>query len=277
MNDSPDEPADRDEARELAEDGVELAGALVGAGIGLVAGPIGAVAGAGLGIVAKRAAKIVMRRFEDRERARAGAALLLIQADTREREARGDAPRQDGFFDETGELRSDAEELLEGVLRQAASSYEERKVPLLARLYSSAAHDPLTGGEDALYMVRLAGELTYRQFVALSVLANHEQHFEELARAHGLREEGRSEQDHALLLELDDLGDRRLIGLHLGGGRVGAIGEVIDSSGPASSLRHGGLRLTDAGEQFVRLTGADELPAADRENWVRSLRGWVHD
>jgi hypothetical protein len=64
-----------------------------------------------------------------------------MEGDTRRRESSGEQLRDDGFFDARGALRLDAEELLEGVLRRSASTYEERKLPLLARLYSTVAHD----------------------------------------------------------------------------------------------------------------------------------------
>ena len=65
-------------------------------------------------------------------------------------------------------------------MRQAAETYEERKVPLLARLYSAVAHDATVSPELAIYLVRIAGDLTYRQFVALGLYANYEEHKEAL-------------------------------------------------------------------------------------------------
>ncbi len=101
--------------------------------MGLVGGPVGAIGGAALGVAVQHTAGALMGRLNRREEARVGAALLLMDEDTRPREARGERPRQDGFFDDPGALRPDAEDLLEAVLRGAAGPYEERKLPLLAR------------------------------------------------------------------------------------------------------------------------------------------------
>ena len=156
---------------------------------------------------------------------------------------------------------------------QAANSWEERKVALLARLYSLVAHDPTVPAATANFVVRIAGDLTYRQFVALAVLVHHDEHLRGRMRAFMLREEGRAQQDPALLAELDDLGDRRLIVVE---GAQGAVGSPSGLFGggvpPVSALSYGTLRLTDAGEQLVRLTDAGRLIAAEeRAAWVEAL------
>ncbi len=145
---------------ELQSAGTDLAGALVGGGTGLILGPVGVLAGAVLGVAVQHTAKVLVGRLNRREEERVGAALLIMGADARTREQRGERPRQDGFFDARGALRPEAEDLLEATLRQAAETYEEQKLPLLARLYSAVAHDPAIPASDALYTVRVAGELT---------------------------------------------------------------------------------------------------------------------
>jgi hypothetical protein len=88
--------------------------------------------GAALGVAVQHASKVVVGRLNRREEERVGAALLMIRADAHTREEEGERLRQDGFFDARGTLRPEAEDLLEATLRQAAETYEERKLPLLA-------------------------------------------------------------------------------------------------------------------------------------------------
>jgi hypothetical protein len=260
-------------ARELARAGTELAGALAGGAVGTIGGPVGIAAGAAAGVVVQRAARAVAARLSSREAQRAGAALVLIESEVGRRRDRGEGPRDDGFFDERGGLRPDAEELLEGVLRHAASAYEERKVPLLARLYSETAHDASTPAEDALFLLRVAADLTYRQFVLLGVLAHHERFADDLMRGHTLRQEGAFEPDPALLHELDDLGDQRLVGVLQGGHVTGLTEGFFGGPGTPSSHAWGSLRLTAAGEALVRLTGADEINTGQLEAVVEALCG----
>jgi hypothetical protein len=242
----------------------------------MVGGPLGALGGAALGVAVQRAASAVVLRLSRREEKRAGAALILIERDVSERQERGERLRDDGFFDERDAMRPDAEELLEGVLRQAAQTYEERKVPLLARLYSGVAHDPTVPAADAQFLLRTAADLTYRQFVALSVVARRDEHFRALARAWGLRGEGRATPDPATLVELDDLGDRRLIGLRSGGQAV-AVGTTLDTTPSIAGAKvgYGATDLLPAGRVLVRLTGTDRISENERVRWVETLRGEV--
>jgi hypothetical protein len=272
----PDAPATDDDALfNVVEAGSDLASSLGGAGAGLLlGGPPGAMVGAALGPTIKHTVLIVYDRLRGRQLARAGATIELLAEDAQRRQGDGEHPRDDGFFDARDGLRADADELLEGVLLQAANAHEERKVPLLGRLYSAVAHDMSVTTATASYLVRIAGELTYRQFVALSVFAHHEAHSDDLIDALVNRVEGTFVADPALLLELDDLGDRRLVGVDVKG-RVRAVGEVIDTSGPLSGAEpgYGRLRLTDAGRLLVRLTRADEISPQQRAEWVDQLRG----
>lgn len=161
---------------------------------------------------------------------------------------------------------------LEGVLRQAAQSYEERKVPFLARLYSAAAHDAGVPTAQATYLLRTAETLTYRQFVVLAVFAHHDDHFRALAQASSRQAEGRARLDAATMLELDDLGTRRLIGMHQPNGTVAGLGEVWNTSG-AVTEELGGVRLMPGGEVLVRLCGIASIPAAERVAFVEQLSG----
>jgi hypothetical protein len=268
-----DERQDSDLSGELQSAGTDLAGALVGTGVGLVAGgPPGAMLGAALGVAVQHATRAIVGRFNRREEERVGAALLIMEDDARRRESSGEQLRDDGFFDAHGALRPDAEELLEGVLRRSASTYEERKLPLLARLYSAVAHDQTISPSEGMYLVRIADELTYRQFVALSVIAHKDEYVRELAKIgaeHSVI--GGPHTDPTMLRELSDLVDVRLVGIS-NNGRVGPLNNVFDGLRPRDKTSYGQLGLLPAGQQLVAATRADEIDVAEREAWLGNLR-----
>jgi hypothetical protein len=268
----------KDNATDLVAAGTDLAGALAGGAFGMLSGPLGALGGAALGVAVQRAARAVALRLSRREYERVGATLLLIERDVAARHERDEQLRDDEFFDEHDGRRPDAEELLEGVLRLAAQTYEERKVPLLANLFSGVAHDANVAAADAQFLLRTAADLTYRQFVALAVVAHQDEHFRDLARARTLHDEGRLSPDPATLVELDDLGDRRLVGLR-SGGKIVTAGTTFETTNSISSatVGYGAMHLLPAGCRLVRLTGADRIVLSERQGWVDLLRGELNE
>ena len=59
---------------------------------------------------------------------------------------------------------------MEGVLRKAQTEYEERKLTHLARFWSNACLDETFGTAELNYLVKLTEQLTYRQFVIISIV-----------------------------------------------------------------------------------------------------------
>lgn len=160
--------------RELIESGSDIAGASVGAAIGLIGGPMasvgGAVAGAALTRTLKHVGGEIKRRLlGPREEVRMGAAFAfagqLIAANLESNKKL----RDDDFFDGDDLNRSAAEQILEGVLLKARDSYEEKKLHLLGILYANIAFNKEVSPAYANQLVNLAGQLTYRQLVALSI------------------------------------------------------------------------------------------------------------
>jgi hypothetical protein len=257
---------DEARARSLVDVGAELAGAIGGTGASLVVGEFG---GAAIGVAITRGAKAVAGRLLRREEVRIGATLGLIGEDAEERRQRGEMPRDDGFFDERGGLRAEADDLLEGILREAAAAYEERKVALLGRLFSETAHSSAVEPSQAVFMLRLVRELTYRQLVILSAFAVHDpRHVQKVARA----------SDRAAL---DDLGERGLLAIETNGelrapGRLGERMTWADFQSFPTRLSDAqeGVKLTPLGKRLVRLTDAGEtIPATERAAWFRRGTG----
>ena len=261
MVDPPDSDDER-RTRALIETGADLAGAVGGAGASLIVGPL---AGAAVGVAITRATRAIGALAQGEEE-RVGATLSLIEQDAERRRQSGEAPRDDGFFDDRGGLRPEAVDVLEGVLRQAAASYEEKKVALLARLFSEVAHDASVTPSEALFLVRLAGDLTYRQFVILSAYCANQVH-----PAHPAPDP-----------DLDDLGERHLIGIRNPNGSVRPPGRMhaemtIDAFEgtpvSASATVRSSLAVMPLGKTLVRLTGATEtVPQDDRDAWLSTLR-----
>ena len=181
--------------REMIEKGTNVVGATAGAFLSVVTGSpefgVGVAAAGASGVYQRVGAEVADRLLAPREQARVGGVLALSAEVLKSELDRGRTLRDDGFFDAPPDGRADAEEVLEGVLRKAQTEYEERKLPYIARLWSNACLDETLGPAKLNYLVKLAEQLTYRQFVIVSMAgamakkdhANiyklREQHYEE--------------------------------------------------------------------------------------------------
>jgi hypothetical protein len=256
--------------------GSQLAGALVAGGVGLVGGPAGALGGAAAGWVAGEAlAKLgveVMSRVTGRGQERAAATVLMIEQDRREHEDRGESPRQDGFFDDRGDLRPEEHELLEAVLLSAANTFEERKLPYLAHLFDGVKFDASLKTADALFLSRIADQLTYRQLQGLAVIASYEQHEMGLVEAKTAHETGSRRPDPAFMREFDDLATRGLVGVESTSLVIRTPNELV-GQGVLSNYAYAQTRLTGSGRLLHRLMRLDEIPTSERMSWLNELAG----
>lgn len=256
------------------EQGTELASKLAGASMGLL-GPAGVLAGPPVEWISRelltRVGETVMALVGRRGAERAGAALVIIKSDADARRDAGEAPRDDGFDQPQDDQRPDADELLEGVLLHAAETYEERKVPLLAHLYDGLAFDPSVSAQEGHFLLKLADRLTYRQLVGLSVFSD-EASADALAEASIRREEGVSRPSDAVALEVDDLAESGVLGIEVGGtGEVTRPGELIGGQGRPSSQSFQDLKPTAIGATLSRLMRLGDVPAEDKQQFLRQL------
>ena len=163
----------RQRLRQMIEMGANVAGASTNAALSMVSGsPTVSVALAAIqatGIYDKVGTEIADRWLAPREQARIGGVLALSAAMLQSELERGRTLRRDDFFKVPPDGRSRAEEVMEGVLRKAQTEYEERKLPYLARLWSNACLDETLGTAKLNYLAKLAEQLTYRQFVIISM------------------------------------------------------------------------------------------------------------
>lgn len=153
-----------------------MTGSIAGAVAGmLLAGPPGAVGGAVAGpILASVLREMTHRILSHREDARVGGAFRAATARLQERLEAGDEVRDDGFFASKPGRRSDAEEIIEGVLLAVQRGHEERKVEFLGYLLANLCFESEVDAYLANWTIRTAQELTWAQFVLLSALGRTE-------------------------------------------------------------------------------------------------------
>ncbi len=163
-------------ANDLIKLGADVFGGVLGGAMGaLAADPIsGAAAGlAGTALSATLfhiATEFQDRRLSARQKARIGAgfghAVLKIQ----EHLNSGSQPRKDGFFIPDESSRSDAEEILEGVLLRCKNEHEERKLKYIGNIYANVAFMPEVDIANANWLLQTARRLTYRQLCIISLI-----------------------------------------------------------------------------------------------------------
>lgn len=295
MADDEDDAEDRSRLELVVTKGAQLAGALGSAAAGSVVAPgLGTVVGVGVGWAVGEAIAAttidVIRRFWGRGGERAAATSILIAEDGRAREQRGETPRDDGFFDARGELRPEEEELLEAILLTAANTYEERKLPYLANLFNGVKYDGSVRPPDALFLSRIADELTYRQLVGLAVVGRSEEPEEgptdlrsfdvvdrdelreRLTLAKAMHDEGSTIPDSTFMRELDDLGVRSLVGVESTNLMIRSPADLAGGS-TISSYPYSQAHLTESGELLWRLMRLEEIAPGDVEQWVAELGG----
>ncbi|MFP3466055.1 hypothetical protein [Leifsonia sp. SIMBA_070] len=142
--------------------------AIVGAGVagamsGLLGDPVaGAVAGESFAQIGNELAR---RALSPRQEERVGAVLVMAAGGVMANQALGMELRTDGFFD--GE-RSDADEVVEGVLIAAKDEHQERKLPYYANLL---ARMPFLQGMDVYVLNELIGAAESMSWLDMQLLS----------------------------------------------------------------------------------------------------------
>jgi len=164
--------AEDDAASRVLGAGADVTGSVAGAIAGLLlAGPPGAVGGAVAGpLLASVLREITHRILSHREDARVGGAFRAAAAGLQERLDQGDEVRDDGFFASRPDRRSDAEEIIEGVLLAAQRGHEERKVEFLGYMLANLCFESEVDANLANWTIKTAQELTWAQLVLLSAI-----------------------------------------------------------------------------------------------------------
>ena len=120
----------------LLQSGTRLAAALTGVSTGVLTGdPYAGAFTAWATNELLTTGQEVIGRVTDRAAVRGGAAVGIIATDAQDRRDRGEEERSDGFFDDRGNLRAEAHELLEAILLVSANCFEEKKLPYVAHIF----------------------------------------------------------------------------------------------------------------------------------------------
>ena len=164
-----------DRLRRMIETGAPIVGASAGAAISVLSGipvlSVGAAALGSSGVYRRVGDEIANRLLGPREQARVGGVLALSAEVLKSKLDQGHTLRDDGFFDPRAlDSRSDAEDVMEGVLRKAQAEYEERKLEYFARFWANACIVKDFEAADLHYLMKLAEQLTYRQLTIISML-----------------------------------------------------------------------------------------------------------
>lgn len=262
--------SDKQWAEELIQSGGELTGAAAGAAIGFFGGtPVTVIGGAAAGallsqVLKKVGSDIKQRLIGPREEIRVGAAFTYAITGISEKISSGQTLREDGFFTENSNKRIPAEEILEGILLKARDSYEEKKVKLLGTLYASIAFTPAISPSYANQLINLAGQLTYRQLVALSI-AMHQLTGKSILANINFRsnEDAKSSLDMngvSLLTEIYELYQRGLI--H--GSDGSAWISLVD-------VNPGGMRLQGTGSVLASHMRLDTVDPGEFEEFLKAF------
>ena len=254
-----------------------MVGAVAGGVIGLVGGPGGAIAGAAAGVLITKTVRRVGIEVYDRlmvrrQQERVAAVLAVVLVDAERLSDSGRPIREDGFFDAEGERRSGAEELLEGVLLQAANSYQERKLRHLGAIFPNLATRPDVSPADGHWLSRLADRLTWRQLELLAVFANPQE--ERLI----MRDVEHDQTGHRLPTpglreEVEELGNLGLLGITNTHEETVRAGHTMDTMSGLWSAPMARWRLTEQGRLLVEIARLDDVPENDQDAVLKELLG----
>lgn len=267
---------------EVVEATSAIGGGLVGQAIAAVTGDplVGSAGGAAFVRILRRVGFEVEQHVHGRRQRRAAEAVRTIGDEVHDQELAGHQPRADGFFDASSARHgSQAEELLEGVLTEAADAWEQRKVPYIARIFSTTAFDQRVTHSQASFLLRLSGRITYQQIVLLAFwhcAQDPSRRYEhEIASTAYLVSEGQAGRPTpTIATEMDELGALNLLGIAHQSDVV-RVGATFGSAAGFGEVDLNTIRLTPLGEMAYRLMRLEEVPEPDLDEVLVELRGGV--
>lgn len=275
-NEPVDDKSEVEAGQELVQIGADSLAA-VGGAAGAFLGPVGAIVGAAATPVVGRlmgsAGRAIQRRFlTPKETDRIGSSLAIALGRIQERIQEGAQPRQDGLFDPDSDPRG----LLEGTLRSAARSYDEKKVSFIGAFYASFVFDEEMSINTAHFLLTLLDRLTYHHLCALTYFAE-EGNDAERAQVQLDAEEGTVRASPTLLSELFELANLGLLGAWQGDPKeVRSLGETYATLGggvPIVARSAALLALMPLGRALVEMAELEKIPDADKQEIGAELRG----
>ena len=261
----PEENSDKNGViKNLISSGAEIAGGALGGALGFLAGgPAGAAAGGAGGAAAAVALKHIghevgERYLAPREKARAGGVLAIAADNINRRVDAGEELRKDGFFENSDNNRTAAEEIAESVILKAQKEPEEKKISFIGNLLSNISFDSQISPEMGHQIIKIAEQLTYRQLCILKLAAVKQN----LNLKDGdYRGHGSFQKDlYQVLYECLDLYHRGLVNF---GGDV--------AFGP-TDVKPAHITIQGLGADIFNLMGLMQIPDGDVLNIARVLK-----
>ena len=120
-------------------------------------------------------AEVSSRLLGPREHQRVGYVYTLAASEIAKRIENGEQVRQDGFFDESSDGRSDAKQVWEGILMKSQREPEEKKLRYMAHLLANLAFDSEISANMAHQLTKAAEQLTYRQLSIMKLTSAKDQ------------------------------------------------------------------------------------------------------
>jgi hypothetical protein len=248
------------EKHDLVKRGAEAGIAASAAAVG---GPPGALINAG-------GREVLARVLSARERSRIEAAFAEAERLYAAALSAGRTPRDDEFFSAPrgwkqdmaapwGTLPPPAAEVIEALLQQAGRTYEERKLPYIARMLVELFFRGDVDAASAHQLQRLADDLSWRQLVLMSLFNS--------SQSANWTHDVDAPADHrsGIPQDLRQLASLGLLGMH----------EPDDDSYPTTSIIEMGLGYvgtTYRGRLLSELLGLDAVPESEYDELLVAIR-----
>jgi len=254
-----------DKIKSLISAGSDITGAASGGAIGfLIGGPVGAALGGLSGVVICRTlSEIAGRLLSHRETVRVGATAIFAITKIKERLDSGDKLRDDGFFESKKKVRSDAEEIFEGVLLKAKNEHEEKKTRIIGNIFANTAFYPAISVGQANHVLRIAENLTYRAMCILSLIKRKDEL--EGVRLSGGDYKQREKISYETMSLLQE--SYELYNLYLIVPKDPNVILINNWTGMSPNI----LKLTPIGERYYQVMGLDDIPEEDVREVARHL------
>lgn len=117
---------------------------------------------------------ISARNLSPRERNRIGISIIQIIEKSIENLNSGKYIRNDNFFEDGDQDGKTADELLESLLKNIQTEYEEKKVKYISWMFANFLFDDTIDKQFCNTYLRIASDLTYRQFCYIYLICNKE-------------------------------------------------------------------------------------------------------
>lgn len=165
--------SDKEENKLLSQKtGAEMFAVSISSFIGTaVGGPFGAVAGGLLGVIlTKICTDLTNRNLSSKEEERITKTLIFANQKTEEHIQKNHIARKDDFYKEDATKRSNAIEIIEGILLKSKDEYQENKLEFFGYFLANISFYENISIEDANHMLNIVSRLTYRQMCILSLI-----------------------------------------------------------------------------------------------------------